>query len=123
MSYGNPDSLIKKLPSNLPESVREGAKLYQSHCIRCHRQGGVAVEILSPSVFYRKKAEWVARYIVDAKAINPKSRMPVFKKIFQSEGDVALILNYMKYIQDPRVFEQKQDSISTELKNILDQTY
>lgn len=121
MTYNTSASLVEKLPENVPTSVSEGARLYQSHCLRCHQQGGVAAEILSPSVFYRQKAEWIARYIVDAKSINPKSRMPVFKQVFQSEGDVALILNYMKYVQDPKVFEQKQESINDELNRALNQ--
>ncbi len=122
MTYNLDDSFKEVLPEYLPSSVRDGAVLYQSHCMRCHHKDGITVDLTSPSILYRMNAKQLTEYIYSPKKVNPKSNMPPFKQVLQSENDVKYIIEYLNYRKNPDSAEYKPKKINKakQLKKILD---
>tara|TARA_R110000868_G_scaffold16687_17_gene74251 strand:+ start:3003 stop:3839 length:837 start_codon:yes stop_codon:yes gene_type:complete len=122
LTYNLDESFKEVLPEYLPSSVRDGAVLYQSHCMRCHHKEGITADLTSPSILYRMNAKELTEYIYNPKKLNPKSTMPGFKQVLQSENDTKFIIEYLNYRKNPDSAEYKPKKINKakELKKVLD---
>lgn len=108
------------VPVTAPLVVKQGAVLYQNHCLRCHHENANAVDLLVPSVLERKKADWVAKYILNPTSINKKSTMPAYAHIFQNDNELKQVMSFLHYKLDPSSFSSKREMLQ-KFDDILNQ--
>jgi len=98
-------------------AVARGATLYASHCISCHREGGVgeprvpwsirrpdlieAMPLNESSHAWHHGDEQLITMILDGSQ-RSRRRMPVFRNVL-TEGDAADVIAYMKTFWSDRI--------------------
>ena len=99
------------------KSVARGEQLYNSHCISCHKQGGVGEPTVPPSIrrvdlieamplnetshAWHHGDEQLINMILDGTS-RSRTRMPVWRSIL-SEQDAADLVAYMKSMWSSRI--------------------
>jgi cytochrome c2 len=83
-----PGILLLFLPLILCSCAADGGKLFHEQgCIQCHRFQG-AGGMMGPdltAVADRRSDEFIAHYIHNPKASNPRARMPAFSRLSKRE--------------------------------------
>lgn len=119
LSYVKNDN-TSLVPATAPLAVKQGAALYQSHCLRCHNANANAVDLLVPSILERKKPDWVAKYILNPISINKKSVMPAYVNVFQNDNELKQVMSFLHYQLDPSSFNSKRKMLQ-KFDDILNQ--
>lgn len=119
LSYANSVERGIELSKDAPEQVQRGMSLFASHCLRCHQKGGISSDLIKPSIFHTRKAQWIAKYIANPKSLNSKSRMPSFAKVFQEGSSIGEIVSFLDYKFNPNKLKKTKVSPLKELDKTL----
>jgi mono/diheme cytochrome c family protein len=104
--------------SSVDESVYLGLQSYRAHCISCHaigsEGGDVSFDLMKRKTLQSKGGEYVAKYILNPVAMNPKTKMlplPRYKnQALMAQG----IVNFLKFMQNPEELLKKKKALERE---------
>ncbi len=99
-------------------SVFLGYETYKRYCLSCHAIGKVggsnSFDLIKHQTLQNKGAEYVKKYIFDPNLINPKTKMLPFPKIKDSQKLIEGIVDFLKFMENPEEYFQKNKSAKRE---------
>ena len=92
-------------------TVVTGYNTYKKYCLSCHAINGVggslSSNLMQTKVIEEKGADYVIKYALDPKSVNPESKMlplPAFKN---REAMAKSVVDFLKFLKDPSVESKK----------------
>ena len=98
--------------SSVDESVYLGLQTYRAHCISCHaigsEGGDVAFDLVKRKTLKTRGADYVAKYILNPVAMNPKTKMLPLPRYKNQAMMAQGVVNFLKFMQNPEELLKKK---------------
>lgn len=99
-------------------SVYLGYQVYKRQCISCHALGKIggsySFDLVARKTLELKGAEYVRKYILDPRSVNPRSKMLPLPKFKNAPEMVQGLLDFLKFMQNPEELLNQKKAASSE---------
>ena len=99
-------------------SIYLGYQVYKRQCISCHALGKIggsySFDLVARKTLEVKGAEYVRKYILDTKSVNPQSKMLPLPKFKNAPEMVQGLLDFLKFMQNPEELLNQKKAASSE---------
>jgi hypothetical protein len=116
--------------TSVDASVYLGFQTYKSRCLSCHSLGklggNMSFDLLKRKTLQMKGHDYVIKYILDPKSVNPQTRMLPLPKFKNSNEMAQGVVDFLKFMQNPEELLNKKKASSSgtsykALKNIVNE--
>jgi hypothetical protein len=130
----NKINLITNAVEFLPQDVKKnetidlGYRTYKKYCLSCHAidtwGGNISVDLIKKKTLEIKGADYIVKYALDPKSINPKTKMRPLPKYKNSEAMAKGVAEFLKFATNPTIYMKKPETTKVRyesLKIIMDE--
>lgn len=130
----NKINLITNAVEFLPQDIKEnevinlGYRTYKKYCLSCHAidkwGGDISFDLVKKKTIEIKGADYIIKYALDPKSINPKTTMKPLPKYKNREAMAKGVAEFLQFATNPALYLNKPETTKVRyesLKIILDE--